>query len=458
MYISDTIAAISTGMNNAGIGIVRISGEEAFDIASKVFVQKSGKSMDEFDSHRVYYGFIKDEAEIIDEVLLIILKSPKSYTTEDTVEINCHGGNLVMRRILKTVLKNGARLAEPGEFTKRAFINGRMDLSEAEAVIDVINSGNEYALSNSVKQLTGKLTEKIKSIREKIIYEIAYIESALDDPEHYDLVGYYDRLEPVISDVYGQLMTLKKSFNEGRIISEGVKTVILGKPNVGKSSLLNILTGEETAIVTDIAGTTRDVLKQDIIINGLSLNMIDTAGIRDTDDVIERIGVDRAYEYAGDADLILMVMDSSEEIDSEDIGIFDFIKDKKAIILLNKSDLPSKITEDDVKKYSDKFIMSVSARDETGIEEFKNKINELFINGEINYNDEVMITNERHLFLIDNSLKSLEEVKKAIGDEMPEDFISIDLKNTYEYLGAIIGEQIGDDIVDEIFAKFCMGK
>ena len=458
MYLSDTITAISTGMNNAGIGIIRISGEGSFKIASEIFRLSSGKSVNTFESHRVYYGFITDDGKTVDEVLLIALRSPKSYTTEDTIEIDCHGGNLVMRRILKIILSKGARLAEPGEFTKRAFLNGRMDLSEAEAVTDVINSSNEYALNNSIKQLTGKLTEKIRLLRDKIKYEIAYIESALDDPEHYDLNGYYLRLGDVTDEICDELKSLKKSFNEGRIISEGINTVILGKPNVGKSSLLNLLTGEETAIVTDIAGTTRDALKQDIVMNGLSLKITDTAGIRETDDIIEKIGVDKALESAKDADLILMMIDSSEEIDETDIKIFDFIKDKNAIILLNKSDLKQKVSENDVKKFTQKCIMSISAKDETGIEEFKAKINEMFLKGTIDYNDEVILTNERHLYLIENSIQSLEEVKKSISAEMPEDFVSIDLKNAFEYLGAITGEQTGDDIIDEIFSKFCMGK
>ena len=341
MYLSDTIAAISTGMNNAGIGIIRISGDTSFEIASRIFYTRSGNKVKEFDSHRVYYGFIKDGEDIIDEVLLIALRSPKSYTTEDTIEINSHGGNLVMRRVLNTVIRNGARLAQPGEFTKRAFLGGRIDLSEAEAVIDVINSKNEYSLTNSIKQLTGKLYEKISLIRSKIKYEIAYIEAALDDPEHYDLNGYYDDLKIKTDDIISELVLLKKSFNEGRIISEGINTVIIGKPNVGKSSLLNILTGEETAIVTDIAGTTRDILEQDIMINGLSLKIIDTAGIRNTDDIIEKIGVKKAYNYAEKADLILMIMDSSIPIDDSDIEIFDYIKDKTSLILLNKSDLKS---------------------------------------------------------------------------------------------------------------------
>ena len=458
MFVSDTIAAISTGMNNAGIGIIRISGDSSFEIASKIFFTGSGKKTERFDSHRVYYGFIKDGDEIIDEVLLIALKSPKSFTTEDTIEIDCHGGNLVMRRILDTVVKNGARIAEPGEFTKRAFLGGRMDLSEAEAVIDVINSKNEYALNNSIKQLTGKLYEKIKGIRDRIKYEIAYIEAALDDPEHYDLEGYYDELKEKAGKILDELISMKSSFSEGKIISEGIKTVIIGKPNVGKSSLLNILTGEEAAIVTDIAGTTRDILKQDIKIKNLSLKLIDTAGIRDTDDVIEKIGVERAYKYADEADLILMMIDSSVPIDEQDIKLFDRIRDKNAIILLNKSDLPVKTKTEEVRKYTDKYVMSVSAKDESGIDEFKEKIEEMFISGKIGYNDEVIITNERHLFLIDDAINSVKAVLDGISAGYAEDFLSIDLMNSYESLGKVIGEKVEDDIVDEIFSKFCMGK
>lgn len=458
MYTSDTIAAISTGMNNAGIGIIRISGDQSFEVASRIFYTKSGNRVKEFDSHRVYYGFIKDGDEIIDEVLLVALRSPKSYTTEDTVEINCHGGNLVMRRILNTVINNGARLAQPGEFTKRAFLGGRIDLSKAEAVIDVINSKNDYSLNNSVKQLTGKLYEKIRHIMDKIRYETAFIEAALDDPEHYELDGYYNELKEKTSDIISKLIVMKQSFNEGRIISEGINTVIIGKPNVGKSSLLNILTGEETAIVTDIAGTTRDAIKQNVIINDLALKLIDTAGIRDTDDVIEKMGVERAYKYAKEADLILMIMDSSLPIDESDIEIFDYIKDKVSLILLNKSDLETRTSIEDVKKYTDKHVMMISAREESGIEEFKTKIKEMFVSGIIDYNDEVMITNERHLFLIDKAIEEMNSVLSGISQGLPEDFISIDLKNAYGSLGEIIGERVDDDIINEIFSKFCMGK
>ncbi len=458
MYVSDTIAAISTGMNNAGIGIVRISGDSSFEIAKKLFFKKSGKSFSDLESHRVYYGFIKDGDELIDEVLLIPLRAPRSFTKEDTIEISCHGGNLVMRRILKLVLNSGARLAEPGEFTKRAFLNGRIDLSEAEAIIDVINSKNDLALDNSVKQLTGKLNEKIKNIRERIIYEIAYVESALDDPEHYDLEGYYERLRPVILGTIEELTRMSRSYNEGKIISEGIKTVIIGKPNVGKSSLLNILTGEETAIVTDIAGTTRDVIEESVRIGNISLNITDTAGVRDTDDIIEKIGVEKTYKHADIADLIIMMIDSSTELNDEDLRLFDYIRNKKAVILLNKSDLKTVTSEKDVVKHTDKRVLTISAKDETGINELKDCLEDMFIIGLVEYNDDMIITSERHLNLIEESVNSLNEALNNIDMGMPEDLVSIDMVNSYESLGKIIGESLEDDIVEEIFSKFCMGK
>ena len=458
MFLSDTITAISTGMNNAGIGIIRISGDSSFEIAGKIFFKKNGEAHTYFESHRVYYGFIKDGEDIIDEVLLISLKSPRSFTGEDTIEINCHGGNLVMRKIIKLVIRNGARLAEPGEFSKRAFLNGRIDLSEAEAIIDVINSKNELALNNSLKQLTGELNEKIRNIRNILKYEIAYIESALDDPEHYDLDGYYERLIPVLKKIKDDLILMKKSFIDGKIIKEGINTVIIGKPNVGKSSLLNILTGEETAIVTDIAGTTRDVIEQNVVIGNLTLKLSDTAGVRDTDDIIEKLGVEKTYKYADNADLIIMVIDSSNKLNDEDIGLFEYIKNRNAIILLNKSDLKTVISEKDVAEYTEKKVLSISAKDETGIIELKDCLEEMFISGSIDFNDEILITNERHFNLIEQAINSIKDALNNIEMEMPEDLISIDLVNSYESLGGIIGESLENDIIDEIFSKFCMGK
>ena len=458
MNLNDTIAAIATGMNNSGIGIIRISGFDSFKIASSIFYNKNGKNIDINESHKVYYGFIKDDDKILDEVLLVSLKAPKSFTTEDTIEINCHGGNLVLRKVLNLIIKKGARLAEPGEFTKRAFLNGRIDLSKAEAVIDIINSQNDYALSNSINQLKGNLYDTVKQLREKIIYEIAFIESALDDPEHISLDGYSDKLYKNVNTFIRELEDIINSYNEGKIISEGISTVILGKPNVGKSSLLNLLSGENRAIVTDIAGTTRDIIEQDILLNGIRFRIIDTAGIRTTDDYVEKIGVEKSYEYANSSDLILMIIDSSEELTKEDLDLIKYIENKNAIILLNKSDLSILTDINDVKKYSSKAIIKISVKDNSGINEFKALIEKMFLTGSISYNDEIIITNERQFILFKEAVSSLKEVINGIDNNISEDFLSIDLSNSYNSLGKIIGEMVEDDVVNEIFSKFCMGK
>ena len=357
----DTIAAIATAMSSSGIGIVRISGDEAFDIIKKIYVGKKNKDLTQVKSHTIHYGYIMDDEETIDEVLVMIMKGPHSFTGEDTVEIDCHGGVYVVKRILETVIKYGARPAEPGEFTKRAFLNGRLDLSQAEAVIDVINSKNEYALKSSVSQLKGNVQRKIKEIREEIIYHTAFIETALDDPEHISVDGYGEKLKVTVDKLLGELNVLLKSSDNGRIIKEGIKTVIVGKPNAGKSSLLNVLVGEDRAIVTDIAGTTRDVLEEAIQLNGISLNIMDTAGIRDTEDVVEKIGVDKAKLYANEADLVIYVVDASRELDENDFNIIHMIQDKKAVVLLNKSDLDTVVTENMIKSYIEKPILSISA-------------------------------------------------------------------------------------------------
>lgn len=454
----DTIAAISTGMTSSGIGIVRISGPDSFQIARQIFINKSHHTLEQFESHHAYYGFICDENNIIDEVLLLPMKSPNTFTMEDTVEIDCHGGILVMRKILQTVIKYGARIADPGEFTKRAFLNGRIDLSRAEAVIDVIQSKNDYMLKNSINQLTGKLYKELKSIRDDILYEIAFIESALDDPEHISLDGYPEQLKEKLCFLIEKISKLSSSFKEGKIISEGIKTVIIGKPNVGKSSLLNVLLGENRAIVTDIAGTTRDAIEETIVMKDILLNIVDTAGIRETDDIVEKIGVDKAKSMAVDADLILLLIDSSLNLSEEDYELFDFIKDKKAIILLNKVDLNGKITATDIHQYSEHPVIEISAREEIGIEQLKNQVEEMFLSGFLKFNDEVTITNERHKGLLNEAENSLKLVLSSIENQMPEDFFSIDLMNAYDCLGRIIGEQIDDDVVNEIFSKFCMGK
>ena len=440
---TDTIAAIATAMTSSGIGIIRISGGQAFEVIEKIFKKKNGGKIDLSRSHTVQYGYICDQDEVIDEVLVLIMKGPHSYTAEDTVEIDCHGGVLMMKKILETVIQYGARPAEPGEFTKRAFLNGRIDLSQAEAVIDVINAQNEYALKSSVSQLKGKMSEKVKVLREKIIYEIAYIESALDDPEHISLDGYGEELAKKLEPMVKELERLIASADNGKVMSEGVKTVILGKPNAGKSSLMNVLVGEERAIVTDIAGTTRDTLEE---------------RIRDTEDVVEKIGVTKARTAAEDADLIIYVVDASVPLDENDQDIIEMIRNRKAVVLLNKTDLEQVVSVEELEKQTGHRVIPVSAKEETGIEELEKEIQSMFYQGDIDFNDEVYVTNIRHKTALTESLSSLKLVQKSIEDGMPEDFYSIDLMNAYEQLGTIIGEAVEDDLVNEIFSKFCMGK
>ena len=453
----ETIAAISTGMTNSGIGIIRISGPDALDIADRVYRGKA--NIKNADSHTIHYGHISDGQETVDEVLVMVMKAPRTFTGEDTVEINCHGGVYVMKRVLETILKNGARAAEPGEFTKRAFLNGRIDLSQAEAVIDVINSENEYALQSSVSQLKGNIKYKINNIRNKIIYNTAFIESALDDPEHYSLDGYGDELLAISEEIISELQELVRSSDNGRVMKEGINTVIVGKPNAGKSSLLNVLSGYERAIVTDIEGTTRDILEEQIRLGDLSLNVIDTAGIRRTEDAVEKIGVDRAREYAEKADLIIYVADASRELDENDGQILDMIRNKKTVILLNKSDLDPVITAEMIKeKAGDIPIISASAKEEQGIQELEETVEKMFLKGTISFNDQIYITNARQKNALVSAVESMKKVVESIGAGMPEDFFSIDLMDAYETLGSITGESAGEDLVNEIFSKFCMGK
>ena len=448
----DTIAAIATAMSNSGIGIVRISGAESIDIVQKIYRGKQLKD------HEIHYGYIKDGEETIDEVLVMVMKGPHSFTGEDTVEINCHGGVFVVKRVLETVIKAGARPAEPGEFTKRAFLNGKIDLSQAEAVIDIINSKNEYALKSSVSQLKGNVQKKIQEIRAEILFHTAFIETALDDPEHISVDGYGQKLKLTVDKLIEQLEKLIKSSDNGRMIKEGIKTVIVGKPNAGKSSLLNVLVGEERAIVTDIAGTTRDVLEESIRLHGISLNVMDTAGIRDTEDVVEKIGVNKAKEHAGEADLIIYVVDASRELDQNDFDIMDMIREKKSIILLNKADLIAVVSKPMIQSYIDKPMIEISAKEAKGIEELEETLKNMFFDGKISFNDEVYITNVRQKTALMDAYESLKKVIFSIENDMPEDFYSIDLMDAYESLGSITGETIGEDLVNEIFSKFCMGK
>lgn len=456
---TDTIAAIATAMSNSGIGIVRISGDEALDVADRIFRPKKGsRKVSDMETHTIHYGYVTDGDEVIDEVMLLIMKAPRSYTCEDTIEIDCHGGVLVMKKILETVLKYGARPAEPGEFTKRAFLNGRIDLSQAESVIDVINAQNELALKSSVSQLQGAVLEKIKAIRAVVLHEIAFIESALDDPEHVSLEGYPEQLHEIMSDAHSKVKKLLDSSDNGKMLKEGINTAIVGKPNAGKSSLLNILVGEERAIVTEIAGTTRDILQEQIQIGGIGLNVIDTAGIRDTEDIVEKIGVNKSREYIEKADLIIYVVDSSTELDENDQEIIEAIQNKKAIVLLNKSDLDAKTDASVLQTQLSKPILSISAKNNTGIHELETLIEEMFFSGKLSFNDEVYITNIRQKNALAEAQNSLKMVLQSIADGMPEDFFTIDMMNAYEALGTIIGESVGEDLANEIFSKFCMGK
>ncbi len=457
--IKETIAAIATGMSNSGIGIIRMSGPEAISIADGIFVSaRKNFKLSEAATHTVHYGNIVYEDNIIDEVLIIIMKAPNSYTREDVVEIDCHGGIYVMKKILDILIKSGARTAEPGEFTKRAFLNGRIDLTQAEAVIDIINSKNKYALSNSVKLLNGKLSEQITEIRKDLINNIAYIEAALDDPEHISLDNYGDKLLITVDNYIDKVDNLIKTVDNGKIFTQGVKTVIIGKPNAGKSSILNILAGYDRAIVTDIAGTTRDTIEEQINLAGITLNLVDTAGIRNTKDIVEEIGVNKAKELAEEADLILYVVDSSTELDENDYNILNIIKNRKTVILLNKSDLDTVTDADSISKITDSKVISVSAKDNTGLDELSETIVKLFASGEIDYNDEVYVSGERNKEALEETLESLKLVKKSINEGLPEDFYTIDLMNAYEQLGKITGESVEDDLVNEIFSKFCMGK
>ena len=470
-----TIAAISTAMSNSGIGIVRMSGSDSFEIADKIYKGKRDKKLSDQKSHTIHYGYIMDCEDTVDEVLVMLMRGPHSYTGEDTVEINCHGGVYIVKRILEILIKNGARPAEPGEFTKRAFLNGRIDLSQAEAVGDLIVSQNEYALQSSLHQLKGNLKEKISNIRNEIIYHTAFIETALDDPEHISVDGYGKKLKIVVDKLMNEIKVLLNTCDDGRIIKEGIQTVILGKPNAGKSSLLNVLIGEDRAIVTDIAGTTRDVLEEHINLQGISLNIMDTAGIRSTKDVVEKIGVEKAKSYADKADLILYVIDASSPLDKNDEEIFGIIQDKPSIILLNKSDLDMIVTEENVKKAYfasnlakennfkeiKKFttpIIEVSAKNNLGIEKLEEVLKNMFFEGNLSFNDEIYITNIRHKTALQDAYASLQRVIESIDSGMPEDFYSIDLLDAYESLGSITGETIGEDLVNEIFSKFCMGK
>ncbi len=455
----DTIAAISTPHGNGGIGIIRISGEKAFSIAKEIFEGK--KKFDEIKTHTINYGKIINSVtgEILDEVLLSKMIKPNTFTTEDVVEINCHGGSIVLKNILELILRKGARLAEPGEFTKRAFLNGRLDLSQAEAVIDLINAKTSESSKAAIEQLEGKLSLKLKEARSKLIELLAHIEVTVDYPEHdiEEITG--QRICSEIKDIKEKLKNIIKGFEKGRIIREGINAVIIGRPNVGKSSLLNELTGKNRAIVTDIPGTTRDIIEDYINLNGVPVRIIDTAGIRETEDLVEKIGVEKTHRELDSADLIIMMIDVNKGIEKEDLEILDRIKNKKSIIILNKIDLVNeeKLTEIE-RNIGDRKIIRMSLKEEIGTTELGDAVVELFMKGEVSINNEVLITNVRHKNLIDKAIESIDFAIGAHESGMPLDMITIDIVNSAQYLGEITGESVSEDVMNEIFSRFCLGK
>lgn len=456
--MADTICALATAAVEAGIGIIRLSGDNAVELVSSFVRTKSGKQLNIQESHRVKYGFVCDGEQVVDEVLVLTMRGPRSYTGEDTVEIDCHGGILMLRKILEICVKNGARPAEPGEFTKRAFLNGRIDLAEAEAVSELISARSEDGMKASLAQLRGAVSEKIRHFRSILLEDDAYIEAALDDPEHISLDGFTERLQENVKKIQTGVRELLDTAEDGRILREGVRTVILGKPNAGKSSLLNALIGEDRAIVTSVAGTTRDTLEEQIQLRGVSLLLVDTAGIRETEDIVEKIGVERAMQAAADADLILYVVDASAPLNEDDVRIMEFIRGKKAIVLLNKMDLPAVVTQQLLEEKTGQPVLPVSMKNQEGLETLSDLVQKLFEHQKIHMNSEVIITSARHTALLRNADQALTEVLHSIEMGLPEDFYTIDLMRAYTELGYILGEEVSEDLVNEIFSKFCMGK
>lgn len=458
MFYNETIAAIATASVNGGVSIIRISGEDAVEKADKILKFKN-RTLSDCNSHTVNYGHVVDkDSNIIDEVIVLLMRAPNSYTREDVVEIQCHGGAFICQEILDLILTTGVRMAEPGEFTKRAFLNGRIDLSQAEAVMDLIESKSKYALESSVNQLNGIIKQKIIEIRNIVLDDVAFIEAALDDPEHISMEDFSEQFEKNLDTCISELGRIKDNYKNGRIIKEGIQTVIAGRPNVGKSSFLNTILGVERAIVTDVPGTTRDTLEEDIRLGDILLHLIDTAGIHDTDDQVEKIGIEKAKSNIESADFCILIIDGSNELCQEDIQLLEDISYKNSVVLLNKNDLDVKVKREDIQKFSDRPIISFSAKTGDGLHELEEYIKEQFFLDQLSFNNEIYISNERQKQAVVESYNSLMNVKESMEMNMGEDFYTIDLMTAYESLGRIIGESVDDDLVDTIFKKFCMGK
>lgn len=459
MFIDDTIAAIATAPGEGGIGIIRISGEKSLQVANSIFKSISGKKIEEYNTRTLIYGHIVDNDKVIDEVLVAFMKGPNSYTTEDVIEINCHGGFISVKKILELILSKDVRLADQGEFTKRAFLNGRIDLAQAEAIIDVINAKTDMAHTVAQSQLEGSLSKKIKDLRFNVTEILAQITVSLDFPDEDVEHITYNTLKEKTIDLQKEINKLYDTSESGKILRDGLKTVIVGKPNVGKSSLLNAILGENRAIVTDIPGTTRDVIEEFVNIKGIPLKIVDTAGIRETEDVVERIGVEKSREFFSAADLSIVVLDSSRSLDPEDIEILESVQPNKTIVLLNKTDLDRVINLDKIKEYiAEENIIEISALQHEGIEKIHDKIEEMVFAGTVRNSSDLVVTNSRHKDALYKAKQSIEDALNAIESYMPLDFVEVDFKNIWDYLGYINGDTVTEDLLDTIFSNFCIGK
>ena len=459
MFIDDTIAAIATAPGEGGIGIIRISGEKSLQVAQSIFKSKSGKMIKDYNERTLIYGTVVDNEKVIDEVLVAYMKGPNSYTAEDVIEINCHGGFISVKKILELILSKGVRLAEAGEFTKRAFLNGRIDLSQAEAIIDVIKSKTDMAHEVAQSQLEGSLAKKIKDLRMNVTEVLAHLEVSIDFAEEDVEEITYQTLEEKALELRNEIKKLYDTAESGKVLRDGLKTVIVGKPNVGKSSLLNSILGENRAIVTDIAGTTRDVIEEFVNIKGIPLKIVDTAGIRETEDVVEKIGVEKSRESFSTADLVIMVLDASRKLSEEDMEILESLKNKKTIVLLNKMDLEPQIELEKIEEFvNSEDIIKISALKHQGIEELQDKIEAMVYHGSVKNSSNLMITNSRHKDALFKAYESINDAISAIEQRMPYDFIEVDFKNIWDYLGYINGDTVREDLLDTIFANFCIGK
>lgn len=459
MFIDDTIAAIATAPGEGGIGIIRISGEKSLQVANSIFKSISGKKIEEYNTRTLIYGHIVDNDKVIDEVLVAFMKGPNSYTTEDVIEINCHGGFISVKKILELILSKDVRLADQGEFTKRAFLNGRIDLAQAEAIIDVINAKTDMAHTVAQSQLEGSLSKKIKDLRFNVTEILAQITVSLDFPDEDVEHITYNTLKEKTIDLQKEINKLYDTSESGKILRDGLKTVIVGKPNVGKSSLLNAILGENRAIVTDIPGTTRDVIEEFVNIKGIPLKIVDTAGIRETEDVVERIGVEKSREFFSAADLSIVVLDSSRSLDPEDMEILESVQPNKTIVLLNKTDLDRVINLDKIKEYiAEENIIEISALQHEGIEKIHDKIEEMVFAGTVRNSSDLVVTNSRHKDALYKAKQSIEDALNAIESYMPLDFVEVDFKNIWDYLGYINGDTVTEDLLDTIFSNFCIGK